>query len=211
MRPHPITTGQRFGRWIALSPSEVSPDGSRWWACRCDCGTERLVPARALFRGKSRSCGCLRRERSAAWHKLHAKHGMRGSPEYVVWRNMWSRCANPKHKSFSYYGGRGITVCPKWRDFMVFLNSMGERPFPGASIDRIDNELGYSPTNCRWVSAKEQARNRRGNRVLAWNGISLTFAEWAERSGISSETLRRRLNLGWSVSRALTTPLRYHR
>ena len=141
-------------------------------------------------------------------------HGMarreNPDPMYVVWCGIVQRCENPAHAAYPRYGGRGITICTRWRrDFMAFYEDMGPRPTPGYSVDRIDNDGPYSPENCRWATAKEQNRNCRTNRMLTFQGETLCLAEWSERTGIKQTTLLQRLDRsGWSVERALTAPIR---
>lgn len=130
------------------------------------------------------------------------------SPEYIIWRNMRGRCSNPGNNRYATYGARGISVCERWdRDFLNFLEDMGRRPSPKHSLERIDNDQGYFPENCRWATRKEQARNRRSSRFLDFNGQTRTSAEWSELTGISQGTLHARLKSGWPVERALTQPV----
>lgn len=117
---------------------------------------------------------------------------------------MLSRCRDMKNK---YYGGRGVVVCEEWRNFLTFLHDMGQRPSAQHSIERIDNNGSYSKTNCRWAVARDQARNRRGNRLVTYGGTSRTVAEWAEMAGLKDTTLRNRLRSGWSFERAFTIPV----
>lgn len=136
------------------------------------------------------------------------KHGFRrrGSrtPEYACWESMIQRCTDPNFEAYHNYGGRGIKVCERWRySFENFLADMGPRP-EGKTLDRIDDDGDYEPGNCRWATWIEQGNNRRTNKVLEYRGIRKTIAEWARETGLSYETIRSRLNHGWSVERALT-------
>lgn len=137
--------------------------------------------------------------------------GYKSSPTYGSWIAMFNRCYNPKNPSYKYYGGRGIRVCEEsWSEFTAFLSDMGEKP-QGCSLDRIDNSLGYSKANCRWATAKTQARNRAVTKLIEANGESMTIKEWADRLGIKVHTLRYRLYYGWSIDRALSEPLHHTR
>jgi hypothetical protein len=121
---------------------------------------------------------------------------------------MSQRCTNPRHKSWSYYGGRRISVCDQWRnDYTAFLAHVGRRPSPKHSLDRIDNDGNYEPGNVRWATKKEQQRNRRFNRYITLNGETLLLLDWAERIGIPHDALRDRLNRNWPIERALTEPV----
>lgn len=132
---------------------------------------------------------------------------MVGTPEYSSWRGMIERCENPNHRQFKDYGGRGVTVCPEWRQsFTAFVRDMGPRP-AGCSVERRKNHLGYTQENCYWSSRKEQARNKRNNRLLTAKGQTKTLAEWSEETGLHYVTIVTRIDRHkWPVEKALTTP-----
>ncbi len=131
------------------------------------------------------------------------------SPEYITWNGMRARCHNPRNPNFVRYGARGIIVCDAWRtSFEKFLYDMGRKPSAFHSLERIDNNGNYEPSNCRWATATEQANNRRSSRVLRFNREERTLAEWSRLSGIGITTIHQRLKWGWSVERALTQPVK---
>jgi hypothetical protein len=166
------------------------------------CGAHFLARASSVKVGRGRYCS------KACFAPIPplVKHGMRNTPEYVAWSDMRMRCRNPKHASYKDYGGRGVTICPEWDDFAVFYRDMGPRPSPHHSLDRSDNDGPYSPENCRWTTSTEQSRNRRNSRYVTYNGLTLTLAEWSQRTGISARALSHRFRSGWAVERALTKP-----
>lgn len=179
-------TGNTYGRLTVLSRNgSVSKKAA--WLCRCLCGETVTVTGDSLRQGNQKSCGCYRRD--FTYHRSF-KHGhsngggvRRESSTYKSWQEMWSRCTKPQHISYPNYGAKGITVCPEWVDFTVFLQDMGERPVE-TSLDRIDPTLGYSPENCRWSTRKVQNRNRSIVRLIEWKGVSKCLAEWCEDYGI---------------------------
>jgi hypothetical protein len=206
-------SGQRFGRVVVLNVAGVSD--SRWnWLCRCDCGNETIVAGKLLRTGQTRSCGCLRSENakrvSLEFTRRHGEstHGTR-SAEYRVWISIKDRCFNKDSQHWKDYGGRGITMCEEWKDdFEAFLRYMGRRPSPAHSIERLRNGEGYSPSNCAWATHAEQQNNRRSNRVIEHQGQRLTIAQWVRETGLPRHVIVSRLQGGWEVEIALTTPHR---
>jgi hypothetical protein len=162
-------TGRRVGRLLVVELHSIDGEQARW-SCLCDCGRATDVLGGNLRSGHTVSCGCFARARASIENRTH---GMRGTPTYVSWLAMKARCLRPGDRSFAEYGGRGITVCDRWRDsFANFLADVGERP-PGTSIDRIDNSRSYEPGNVKWSTAKEQANNRRRPRRTPSSGVEV--------------------------------------
>jgi len=175
-----------------------------FWECLCECGNTTIVDGRSLRRNMTKSCGCLKIEKAIS-DKL--THGKSFSCEYWIWNQMRERCQNPKHKGFQWYGGRGIKVCERWQhSFEHFFADMGERPSKKHSIDRVDNDLGYSPENCKWVTTMQQARNKRNNAWLTFNHKTLCVTDWAKEVNISVSAIADRLRRGWTVEQALSIP-----
>ena len=160
----------------------------------CDCGTEKMVLRHNVKSGGSASCGC--RERGIG----NFKHGGKGTPEYISWKNMRSRCLNPNHSRYDDWGGRGIRVCERWDDFTLFLRDMGAKP-TGCTLDREDNNKDYTPENCKWSTITEQNNNQRRRKdavLLTDNGVTQTLPEWARDTGQKPGTLYQRRRLGWT-------------
>jgi hypothetical protein len=197
-------TGVRYGRLVPLG---YVGDGR--WLCQCDCGAQKVILGEALG-CHTLSCGCLRDEKIAS---VNFGHGKTGSPEYIAWLSMRRRCCDPTDDSFLFYGARDIKVCERWKNsFDNFLADMGSRPSPDHSLERIDSNKDYSPDNCRWATRSEQSRNKRSNQWITFDGETMIVTDWARRLGIKRTTLEQRINsYGWSVERALTTPVRPRR
>lgn len=196
-------TGKRFARLTVL---KLLPKRARHrhWLCRCDCGEEIEVIGSNLRRGNTHSCGCWNREQRS---RVHYKHGKSNARVHWIWATMIQRATNPNNHEFDRYGGRGIGVCDRWKTFGNFLADMGE-PQPKQQIERIDNSKGYEPGNCKWASILEQARNKRNNKFVTYDGETLCVAEWAHRKGLKVPTLWLRLfRRGWPVEEALHRPV----
>lgn len=195
-------TGQRFSRLVVLRKEESKNKKVRW-LCRCDCGNETSVIASNLRCGHTTSCGCVLREHHEA---RKAAGRMNDFPEYNTWEQMKRRCYDTDSISYPNYGGRGITVCPRWRgNFMQFLEDMGRRPGPGYSIERIDNDREYCPENCRWATTAEQARNKRNNVHLTYKGKRMIATDVAAEIGITPSILHYRMT-NWPESRWFESP-----
>lgn len=203
---------------VALDRNEKKDRGSRaYWKCRCDCGKIVITRWDCMTSGNTTSCGCLKDEnaRKRCW-----KHGHAGtfdgrassSPIYKSYCSMWDRCTNPKTKHWDRYGGRGISVCERWREFSNFLSDMGDSWRAGLTIERKDNDGNYDPGNCRWATKKEQNFNTSRNHRITFQGRTLTMTEWAQELGMGYATLSERLHrLGWSDFKALSTPVKKYR
>lgn len=204
--------GKQFDRLTVVSaaPSR-DKKRSKYWLCRCACGREITIRHDHLTGKRIVSCGCVRDEKIASVNASHGHtRGYRISVEFRTWAGMIQRCSNPNNPSFPKYGGRGISVCDRWRKFDNFLADMGPRP-RGRSIDRIDVNGPYSPQNCRWATPRQQNRNKRNNVNLTFDGRTMCAAEWAAEVGINAPLLRRRIQKGWPTERALVTAPRAKR
>lgn len=179
------------------------------WKCKCDCGSEVIVSLGNIRNGTTKSCGCLALESSKNRHLIHGNNRRgRKTKEYRAWAHLKARCNNRSDHKFPIYGGRGITVCERWiSSFENFLADMGPCP-DGKSIDRIDVNGNYEPSNCRWATAKEQANNRRFNVRITIDGMTRTMSEWEKEKGLSSWLIGSRLKKGWSERDAVTRPMR---
>lgn len=197
--------GDRFGRWTLIEPGERNKHNKPTWLCRCECGVERAVIQESLRQGKSVSCGCFNRERVEA---SVTKHGLSRTPEYVAWKGMVQRCYNKSNPKYPNWGGRGITVCARWREsFADFLVDMGPKP-EGLSIHRVDNDGNYEPGNCVWATDAVQARAKSSNVNITWQGRTMCVAAWAEEIGMNPEVLYNRLCVyNWTTERAFTQPV----
>lgn len=210
-QPHPSAkkfrdiTGQQYGRLTVLGYAGRIKK-KQYWYCECTCGNFSRCGASNLKSGESLSCGCYNREQTI---KAHITHGMTNkTPEYGIWMKIIARCTNPNDHSYNNYGGRGITICERWRhNFKAFLEDMGPRPSPEHSVDRFPDHNGnYEPSNCRWATIKEQARNKRSNRLVTYRGKEMCLSEACELAGIDYKSTHQRISkLGWSVERALST------
>lgn len=204
-------TGRTFSRLRVVEFSHITQRGSSrtrtaYWNVRCQCGAVKVVSGLHLTHHLVKSCGCLRRDVS---HARGITHGEAGYPtaEYKAWQGMLSRCRRRTGPDFPRYAGKGVHVCARWaHSFESFLKDMGRKPSPGHSLDRIDPSGHYEPSNCRWATRFQQNRNTSRSVRFEFKGQRLTVGEIGERVGLSGELIRARLNAGWSMKEATSTP-----
>lgn len=192
-----MEAGFRFGKLVCLRPNDsLNKDGRSLHFMACDCGDTCFALGAQLNGGKKKSCGCLQAEaRRKSGSTIKHGHNRKDncSPTYKVWTSMLARCRNPLAPNYARYGGSGISVCESWSSFESFLNDMGERPSLNHSIDRIDNNSGYQPGNCRWATWGEQARNRSSTVFLEHDGRRMCLADWAREIGITRANMSARI------------------
>lgn len=202
-------TGHRYSYLTVIGPSGVKDSHGRMkWTVRCDCGQTRVMDIRDLLRreraGKEISCGCMKQ---ALISKANTTHGMTSHAAYGVWHSMVQRCTEPSHPAWKNYGGRGIAVCERWaHSFENFWSDMGQTYQPGLDLDRRENNKGYSPENCRWVTRAENCRNTRRARLVPMWGRMVPVKELSEKSGVGYGTLLYRLDHGCPLNRLLDEP-----
>lgn len=203
-------TGQRFGRFTVIGLGKVKKNcnGNNvyYWECKCDCGNTRYLLTNTLTSGISKSCGCLQRELQSQKKRTH---GESKTLLFNKWRKMKDRCECPTHQAYKDYGGRGIKVCDEWQKFENFRDwAYGNGYQEKLTLDRIDVNGNYEPSNCRWTTWKAQANNRRSNHRVTAYGETHTIQEWSDITGIKHSTIWRRLcKPGWSAEDAVSKPL----
>lgn len=195
-------TGKTFNNLLVLSRSSDRGNGKKpvvKWNCQCDCGNRVVVKSDSLISGHTKSCGC---------RKL--KHGLSNKERlYQTWKNMRQRCSNPNRDDYSRYGGRGISVCEEWDDYKVFRKWALDNGYNDKlTIDRIDVNGNYEPSNCRWVDYDVQANNVRTNRIIEYKGKKMTMSEFANFLGMSYSTVQHRLDRNWPIEKIVNTPQR---
>lgn len=198
--------GQKFGRLTVISFHELER-GDTYFNCLCDCGREVVVKGQDLKRGSTKSCGCLKE----TFEPSNKTHGMSKTRLFKIWNGMKQRCYNPNNEKYPIYGGRGITVCPEWIGEQGFQNfydwSMGNGYTENLTIDRIDTNGNYEPSNCKWSTLKEQANNTRSTVFLTYKGETKPVSEWSEITGIRQDTLTYRKRHGWTDEECIEIPL----
>lgn len=195
-------TSLTFGLLTVLELAGRDKHGRARWRCKCECGGEAVSEAYNLKSGNTASCGCVRHGKVST---LNRTHGQKGTPLYQRWKGMKQRTSDPNAKQFADYGGRGIKVCERWQSFENFAADMGPTFHDDLTLERIDVNGDYEPANCTWITKAEQARNRRNNHAVTWQGRTMVLAAWEEALGLNRRILGDRLRRGWSIERALTT------
>lgn len=201
---HPTPIGKRFGLLVVIKKSE-SRRGDRIVEALCDCGNTTKANINNMRNGHTQSCGCLKLKPTHVTHG-HTRKG-KFNRTYSIYRDMRTRCENPNYKEFHLYGGRGITVCERWKSgYENFLADMGERP-DGLTLERVDVNKGYSPENCKWATKIEQANNKRNSAFLTLNGETMTVAQWATKLKMNASTLYYRRSKGYTAENILSATL----
>jgi hypothetical protein len=188
-------TGKTFGYLKVLNKVDSSKKHYIHWLCLCNCGVKKIIAGISLKKGVSTSCGCYHR---SLVKKMATTHGMARTAENKTWCKMKERCFNPRCKEYKHYGARGITICKRWMKFENFYKDMGDKPSPKHSIERIDNNRGYSPKNCKWATIQEQSKNRRNNVWVEVGGvraIKSDICHWLRITRSQVDYYRNKLNL----------------
>jgi hypothetical protein len=191
-------TGKKFGKLTVIKKVEPHNNNTTW-LCECDCGNYAKASTGSLNSGDKKSCGCIQGK----------KHGFSKHRIYAIWYGMINRCNNPKNHKYSSYGGRGIDVCEQWNEFENFKDWAFSNGYKGhLQIDRIDNDSGYSPSNCRWVTSAENSLNKRNSHFLTIGDKTMTIAEWGRLSGLTRSTISNRIIRGWKIEDILNPSTR---
>lgn len=208
---HQSYVGKKFGRLtiLALRPDlKCAPCWKEYCFVLCECGCKKTVSLDSVLSGATTSCGCFHKERAS---RANTKHGdTNARPRlYRIWENMRSRCNYSGNTSYKNYGGRGIRVCLEWQNYEIFRDwALNHGYAENLTIDRIDVNGNYCPENCRWISLKQQGRNKTSNHLLTLGGKTQCIIDWCDELNLNPNTLRKRLRLGWSVEKALLTPVK---
>jgi hypothetical protein len=219
MRAFIDLTGKIFGNLTVLSYeglSSPSSNGKQYtqWKCFCACGSIKVIKGSLLRSGHAKSCGCLWEKHKEEFGKQAVKHGFMADHLrlYKIWQGMMRRCYSQKSENYSIYGGRGIKVTDEWHSVEAFCKwALSNGYADNLTIDRKNNNEDYSPDNCHWANYTVQARNRRNNHKLTFDGKTLCISEWAEILDIRQESIKSRLKYGWSIKDALTMPINRRR
>jgi len=200
--------GKKFGRLTAIMFSH-SLKKYAYWKFLCECGNIKVIRGTHVTSGLTLSCGCFRNEQTSKALTTHGHYtGRSQTSEICAWKNLKERCLNKKDKGYENYGGRGIKICDRWMKFENFYADMGDRPSDKHSIDRINNDGNYEPSNCKWSTRTEQNSNTRRNRYYTYGGETLTIMQWGRKLGFNPGMLKSRIKRGASFKDAITRPLR---
>ena len=198
--------GKRYGYLTVLHIAEKKDkSGRKYLVCKCDCGNVKIIAAGHVRSGASKSCGCKGKE---AVIKRCTTHGKSNSRLFTIWQGIKRRCNNQNDQSFDHYGGRGISMCKEWSDdFQSFYEwSMSNGYSDDLTIDRIDVNGNYEPSNCRWATRKTQSRNKRNNHFVSINGVNQCISDWCKVSPVSMTTIYQRIRNGWDIEKAILLP-----
>lgn len=197
--------GKKFGK--IYTKEIVRGKGQRpKYLCVCDCGKEKLIDVSSVKRGAD-SCGCFTSQKITNSNRVH---GMSRTKIHSIWKAMKQRCLNPKNQRYKDYGGRGISICNSWLDFQNFYKDVGDYP-ERMSLDRIDNNKGYSPENCRWATYTQNANNTRKSTSVEYRGETKTLSEWCTLLGLNRTAMATRLSYKWDVERMFNTPVKKYK
>lgn len=196
---------QKFGRLTVIKEVGRTKSGSTTWLCKCECGCDKVVSSSSLLHGKTQSCGCIKREQNI---EMFFTHGETHSPLHKLWAGLKNRCYNKNARKYANYGGRGIKVCAEWKtNYLAFKNwCLANGYEPGLTLERLDVNGDYSPSNCIFATQKVQQNNRTNNHRITYEGDTKTLSQWAEYLGMPYKMLEHRINRGWSVADAFTIP-----
>lgn len=205
--------GNTFNRLTILERRYEPKHRRTKFLCKCECGNECIVDRQKILSGHTKSCGCLQKEKTSKAKYIHGQAGVNGknkSDLYRVWSSMKERCQNPNNKAYKNYGERGIVVCDEWQDFTIFNSWAKDTGYKkGLTIDRIDNDKGYNPDNCRWATRTEQGRNKRNTIFIKHKGKEMPLVALAEKKSIKYRLLYDRLfSQGWDINKAVNEPVK---
>ena len=199
--------GKRFGKLKVIKYNGSNKNGRALWLCKCDCGNTKVIVGNSLINKATISCGCYNKE---AARKRRIKHDLSYSKLYKVWSGMKTRCYNKNFIYYCNYGGRGIIICDEWlNDFATFYNwAIANGYKDHLTIDRLDVNGNYEPSNCRWATRKEQNNNMTKNIIIKYNGEEKTISQWSTEFNLNRTALYYRIKRGWDIEKALTTPIK---
>lgn len=210
-RKYTELSGKRFGKLLVLCRINRTEDGDNApiWECKCDCGNMTKVKSGNLMNGKTNSCGCIRRKNTSELGRSRRVYSETEKRLRSIWTDMLRRCEKPSNKDFHNYGARGIVVCNEWHSFDTFKEWSFENGYASSlSIDRVDVNGDYSPSNCKWATVTEQANNKRNTQFVNYNGEKISVANLSREKGVSYPTLLSRIKAGWDIETAVSKPVR---